>query len=478
MIASNITHNASANSLGLNRGLVGSLLKSGNCLTSLLAKLFIVANEVDEIRDLEVKKHTSDLASPLSVDLGDLGVQLVAKDLLLVVDGHSGERFLSDWHFAHKLALLNGFGRLIATASLATTMTTTSAVVPGTTLARTHLTGHGALGAGELLATRELHNLGVVEEHLGLTACSLLHTLGSIEEGGTAGRHTGGKRGTTHGSILGLKMSTAYLTGLVKGNVKGLVGKDGVVHGSDSTSSLIGRAVADKAKALALSLLVLHDTSRGNGTELSKALTKLVIINRLIQVLDVKVHTSPLSLLVKAALFPLSTELSLSLGLFLGLGDDHLLTKSSNTLLAVTLLVFFLAHLLKHLLGNLRIFKVDETKTTARTTFISHHNSADHLTVLGEEFLELFGSDFKAKVLDVKVGEFLGATLLPLSAGNEVGHGHLLAVDEHIVHLLNSRVGLLELLELDEAISLGGTALVHGNLKKQFPTHKSTQRRL
>jgi hypothetical protein len=74
-------------------------------------------------------------------------------------------------------------------------------------------------------------------------------------------------------------------------DIEGLGANDTAIHLGNGTCSLLRGAVAYKSETLAVYLIITHDLARGDSTKRSKLRTEFVVIDTVLQVLDVEVHT-------------------------------------------------------------------------------------------------------------------------------------------------------------------------------------------
>jgi len=307
-----------------------------------------------------------------------------------------------------------------------------------------------------------------------------------------------------------LELALADILALGEGNVQWLVVDHPLVHVSDGLGSLLGVVEADESESLALAkgtllrldcwlllrslglgltlldvLLVLlilllflllglsslsrsvtHDLCRSDGAKGSEQLTELLIINLVIEVLDVEVHTLVLGCLLNARSLVRLAELLLTLVLLLGTTDIEVLTLEVLSI-----------QLIDSLSSVLVVDEVNETETTALVILlVAGERGGRNVAKLLEEITELLISNFDGNVLDIDVGEVclhllkLGLTVL---FWDVVANEDLLLVQKHTIDVLDSLAGSLVGLVVDETVTLGGSSLILSNLATENVTKGS-----
>jgi len=390
-------------------------------------------------------------------------------------------------------------------------------------------------GTGELTGTsghtgHDHTSLGR-EGHTALTSGDEALLAGTVKDGGlhVRLRHTSGSGGLlladgVAGLDASLELTAADILALSESDIEGLAVNHALVHLGHSLGGLIGAAEADEAEALALAeglllrllgllallfltilllllslglvlgllglltlllglglvLLVLlvslgggaalahgvtHNLGRGDGAVGSEKVTQLVVINVVSQVLDVEVHTLVLGGLLHTGSLVLLAQLLLTLVLLLGTANIELL--------ALDFLVIHLLHGgLRALVGRV----VDETKATALALLVVAEGGGGDLTERLEHGAELIVGDLKLEVLDVDVG-VVGLHLLELALavllGDVVTDEDLLVVKKHAINVLDSLVGGLGGLVVDETVALGVAELILGDLAAENVTEGS-----
>jgi hypothetical protein len=318
----------------------------------------------------------------------------------------------------------------------------------------------------------------------------------------------------------GLELVLADILTLSKGDVERLALDHFLVHLGDSLGGLVGVAEADETETLALtedlllafdgdlvadlavilllvgrvilslllSLLSLlgllldlvlllvgralgaalgrhgiaHDLGGGDGTEGSEHVTELLVVDIVVQVLDVEVDALVLGLLLETGRLVLLAELLLTLVLLLRTADVELLTTEVGVVERIN-----------GDGGSLVLDVVDKAEAAAFALFVAGDGGGGDVTVLLEEFTEVFVRDLELDVLDINVGE-VGLHLLELAhallLGDVVADKDLLLVEQHAVDVLDSVVGGLGGLVMDESVALGVAELVLGDLAAQDVT--------
>jgi hypothetical protein len=226
-------------------------------------------------------------------------------------------------------------------------------------------TGHTGLTVGSVSSRSTLHHLrvaGVI--HHGGTSHG--HHARSTVAAGTHGRvavhgvgHVRGHTGAVvaHSLVLSLRhlrlesLSSDILS-LGKSDIQGLGANHLAVHFGNSLGSLVGGRVADETKVLGSSLVVLHDSTRGDCSKGVELGSESLVIPLVVEVLDVEVDTGRLGLLLVSSLLVTLLELVVSLGSLLGSAGVKLLS-----------LELLLVELLDGLDGSLVVDVVDETET-------------------------------------------------------------------------------------------------------------------
>jgi len=365
-----------------------------------------VFDEVEKFRVVHLEEHTSDLSGELTLSpdtlvmiyrnaddsLVDQRVKSFTEHLLLLNGVGSGQRLgRESGSLSRSGSLVLGSNRHLRTSgsvggeslgntdgrgstvgSLSTRSgrrsSSRSGVVGGHSTVRSsggHTVRHGRHTG---LAIRSVS--GSVLHHLGSTGVSHHRTTSHGHHVGlTVSRHgrvavdglthvTG-----THGSTrvtasvlslrhLGLESLSSDVLSLGESDVQGLGTDHLAVHLRDSLGSLIGRRVADETKVLGSTLVVLHDSAAGDCSEGVELGSESLIIPLVVEVLDVKVDTGRLGLLLGSSLLVTLLEFVVSLG--------SLLSSAGVKLLSLELL---LVQLINSLGSGLVVDIVDETET-------------------------------------------------------------------------------------------------------------------
>lgn len=184
-----------------------------------------------------------------------------------------------------------------------------------------------------------------------------------------------------------------------------------------------------------------------------------------INVLDVKVNTLVLEVLLVAALLIVLAELLLTLALLLGARDVEVLT-----------LEVLVVEVVDSGLGTFVGFVVDETEATADALLVAGDDQAGDVAVRGEEFAELVVGHFGGDVLDVEVGELAADLIdlgLALTLRDVVADVDDLVVKKHTVHSLDSSAGGITSGEVNETVTLAVAVLIEGNLAREDVTEGS-----
>jgi hypothetical protein len=202
---------------------------------------------------------------------------------------------------------------------------------------------------------------------------------------------------------------------------------------------------------------VAHDLG---GCDIAKGrehVTQLLVINIVSQILDVQVDALVLRLLLDACGLVLLAELLLALVLLLSTTDVEFLAVEIGVV-----------QVLDSLISVFVLVEVDESEASVLATLAigSQSRGADWAELL-EELAEVLLRGVVVNVLDVDIGE-VGLHLLKLAhailLGNMVTDVHLLLVQQHAVDVLDGSIGGLGSFVMDEAVSLGVSELVLGDL--------------
>ena len=152
----------------------------------------------------------------------------------------------------------------------------------------------------------------------------------------------------------------------------------------------------------------------------------------------------------------LAAQLLLALGLLLGTTDVELLSVGLGLVQGVASN------------GSLAVGgEVDEAKAPGLASLVSHDDGGDDLAVGGKELLELGVGQVLIKVLHKDIGEVLLELLVlgrALPPRDVEDNEDLLLVQEHAVNLGDGELGSLGSLEVNEAETAGGGALVDHDL--------------
>jgi len=255
---------------------------------------------------------------------------------------------------------------------------------------------------------------------------------------------------------LRLEGLTTDVLALSKSDVEGLGADHLAVHLLDGLGGLIGGRVANETEVARSSVLVLHDLAGSDSSKGVELSSETLVIPLIVKVLDVKVDTGRLGLVLHALLLVGSAEFVITLGPLLGTTDVKLLS-----------LPLLVVELIGSLLGRLVRDKVDETETLGGTVFLLGKGGRDNVAVSLEQVLELLLGSLEVNVLDEDVGELstllldLGLTLL---LSDVVADEDLLVVEQHTVDGGDSGVGGVTSRVVDEGESTGLSSLVGSDL--------------
>lgn len=160
-----------------------------------------------------------------------------------------------------------------------------------------------------------------------------------------------------------------YLS-LGKGDVERLGEGHVAVHLGNSLGGLLGLLEADESESLRTSVLVAHDLAGSDGSVLLEDLSELGLLDGVVKVLDVEVH-SLVSLHALGLLhLVLSLELGLSLALLLGAAHEQLLLGFAELLLV---------HLVDGLLSHLGLLEGDESESLGLSIHVVHDGAGSDL---------------------------------------------------------------------------------------------------
>merc|ERR1719327_385596 len=247
------------------------------------------------------------------------------------------------------------------------------------------------------------------------------------------------------------------------------------VHLCHRLGGLVRGTEADEAEALALALLVLHRSDRGDGAERLEELPQGGVVRVLLKVFHVQVHAVGLVPAGAAVAVELRPERRHALGLGLRPGAIEEVVRVSFAvlrhlllaLLSVGLLLLLapeilLVHRFDALLRRVALLVVHEREPTAFS--VGHEGARRDGTELSELRLELVLVPVRGHVLDVEVGEVGGVGALAVLAFHEGVDFHGLVADLHAVHALDGLLrGLLRLV-VHEAVSARFAARVGRHL--------------
>jgi hypothetical protein len=259
-------------------------------------------------------------------------------------------------------------------------------------------------------------------------------------------------------------LSTDILS-LSERNVKRLGTDHLAVHLGNSFGRLVGRRVADETEVLGDALVILHDSAAGDGSEWVELGSKTVVIPLVIQVLDVKVHTGRLGLVLETLLLVALSQLFVSLGSLLSSADKELLA-----------LPFGLIERIDSLLGRLVIDKVYETESLALALFILAERGGYNISEWLDELFKLCVGSVRGDVFDKHVGEVTLELLglgLSLLLADVVSDKHLLVVEQHAVDSLDGGSGGFTSGEVYKGESSRFAGLVSANLARKDVTEGS-----
>mmetsp|Transcript_19997 Transcript_19997/g.33706 ORF Transcript_19997/g.33706 Transcript_19997/m.33706 type:complete len:577 (+) Transcript_19997:385-2115(+) len=277
----------------------------------------------------------------------------------------------------------------------------------------------------------------------------------------------GGTISTSTGAVGGRKMLLAKLLALVHGNKQRLSTNHLAIHLSDGSGGLLSRRVANKGKALANSRRLTHDAGGSHGTERSKQLQKGLVSDRLIQVLDVQVHSLELGDLLTLGSIQLSLQLALTLNLLLGTVDVHSewLDLGVSILVALEGLVI---QLINGLLGRLMISKINKTKSHGVTILVKLDLEAGDGSERRKHLSEALLGPVLGEVLGIQIGPLVGGcTVLATQESADID---LLVLEHVAIDLLDGLLGSLGSLVMNISISLGHSCLISGYFARQNVT--------
>ena len=260
--------------------------------------------------------------------------------------------------------------------------------------------------------------------------------------------------------VLRGQVVLAVLLALSERHVERLGAHDAAVHVGDGFGGLLRRAEADEAEALGAAVLD-HDLGAGDGAEAGELLAQALVVNGVVQVLDVQVdaHVAVLALLLLLLVHLL--ERVDALELLLEAADKETLARRRKV---------GVVELVDGGLGRLGLLEVDEAVALALAVVALGHHGARDLAVLLEHLAQLLVVVRVAEVLDVDVGELLVGAAVgvgALIARHEAAHVDLLVVEQHVVHVLDGRLGRLIGLEVHEAVAARVRVLVDHDLARQ-----------
>jgi hypothetical protein len=182
----------------------------------------------------------------------------------------------------------------------------------------------------------------------------------------------------------------ADFTALSERNIERFGSDYFVIHLSDGLGRLIRRRKTDEAKPLRRPLLIAHDLAACNCAEWLKLSTKLLVIDVVLEVLDVKVHALILAHLLLFRGFIRLSQFIFALCL--------LLSARNEKLLALELKI------VKGLHGGLSLImglEIDEAETFAPTLVIELYDSRGNCAVSLEQLNELVLRDLQVDIFDV-----------------------------------------------------------------------------
>lgn len=407
--------------------------------------------------------HSRNLGSKVRLGLHDNGVQSLGNHQELVLWGELAK-------ILHSERLL---GRLFRPSPAgATTSSTTSGLSTGSSQGRDGRSsllnilevvlgvgeggGSGSSRSGGLLS---VPSSSVLSDKLGVKLERDIGMLGERVDGSTGGVNVGGERrasldGDTR--VLGLQKVAPLFSPLRKVDVQRLGSKDLSIHLRKSTVGLLGGRVTDKSETFGLSLVILHDDGRGDGSEFLEFLAEGSVRDFVVEVLDVQVGSLAHPFLKESNVVGL--EFLLPLGSLLGTGHiDHLALKLK------------VVEVVDRGDSGFVSLIVEESESLRLAFTVLHQNSAGDFSILSEELLHFFVRGTSVQVLDVHVGEIFGVLLHSFLLGdertnvdNKVGR-----TDVHVVDLGNGIISILLGLIVNESITLALSFLVNCNFAGQ-----------
>jgi hypothetical protein len=195
-------------------------------------------------------------------------------------------------------------------------------------------------------------------------------------------------------SDLTFQLLPADFTALSERNVERFGPNYFVVHLGNGLGGLIRRRKANEAKPLGCSLLIAHDLATCNSTEGLKFTTKLLIVDIILEVLDVKVDALILAHLLLFRCFVCLPQFIFALRLLLSARNEEL------PALVIAIVKAFHGRLC--LIMNL---KVDEAESFASTFIVHLYDSRSDGAKFREQLNEIVLRHLRVYILDVQIRE-------------------------------------------------------------------------
>jgi len=325
------------------------------------------------------------------------------------------------------------------------------------------------------LLTRVVHLLTHVSREHGRNRVHRVHATHSREH---LLRTVHATHSRDHAAVA-LEHSTTNILPLVVVDIERLAMEELTLDLADSISSSFGSSEIAEAKALAHTSGSKHDLDALDLTVLAEELTKIIVSDRIIKVLDVQVSLGAGSV-VKGTLVLLSAH---TLTLLLGTIDIEGLDNKAILLKVFLILLFsfgtnqgfilpfhdLLVQSLLSLDGIFVLLKIDETEATALTrVLVLHDYRRSDLAELREHLLEIRSVELLANVLDVNIGVCFVGIVATKVLGNELLNNDVLTKTLEgllvILDSLESLLRILGLIELNETIAKASTIILGNNL--------------
>jgi len=404
--------------------------------------------------------HTGDLRGKIGLSLHDDGVQTLRHHQKLVLRGELAQ-ILNSQRLLSRLLRPPSTGPRSPTSGLLLTTSASSRDSRATVLLNILevLLGVGEGGSpsgGSGLLT--VPPSSVLADELGV---ELERNVGVSErvDRSTSGVNVGGERRTTlhrDTRVLSLQKVPSLLPPLSEVNVQRLRAEDLSVHLGESAVGLLGGRITDETETLGLTLVVLHDDGRGNGSKLLEFLAENSIRNLIIEILDVQVGALAHPLFQQGDVVGL--ELLLPLRPLLGPGNVDNLSLELKVVDVIDS-------------GNSALvgLVVEESEAPGFSLSVLHQHSAGDLSVLLEEILNFFVRGGGVQVLDVHVGKVFGVLLHPFLLGNKGAniHNERRRPDVHAIHFRNGIISHLFSLIMNKAITLALSLFVNSDLARK-----------